>query len=81
MDLEAVESSDELIDRSFRSILRVNHEEHMRKACAEVGSVGMVMSRALGRVHVHAFRAVELHHGFARYLRQTDLAAGTRMHG
>ena len=68
MNLEAVESSDELIDRSFRPVLRMNHEEHMRKACAEVGPVGMMMPGALGRVDVHALRAVELHHRFARYL-------------
>ena len=64
VDLESVESGDELVSRSFGAILRVDHEEHVREPRAEVGPVGVVVARRLRGVHVHALWTVEFHHGF-----------------
>ena len=67
MDLESVEPGNELVGWSLWPVLRVDHEEHVREAGAEVGAVGVVVARRLGRVHVHALRAVELHHRFCKF--------------
>lgn len=56
---------DELIGGPLGSVLGVNHEEHVREAGAEIGSVCVVMPGGLGRVDVHTFRAVQLHHGLS----------------
>ena len=63
---------DELVGWSFRPVLRVHHEQHMRESGAEVGAVRVVVLGRLGRVHVHALWAVQLHHGFAGNVRQAD---------
>ena len=65
MDLESVEPGNELVGWSLWPVLRVDHEEHVREAGAEIGAVGVMMPRRLRSVHVHALRAVELHHGLA----------------
>lgn len=54
---------DELIGRAFGAVLGVNHEEHVGESGAEIGAVGVVVARGFGGVDVHAFGAVELHHG------------------
>ena len=64
VDFESVESWNELVGGSLRPVLRMDHEEHVRKPGAEVRAVGVVVSRRLRRVHVHALRAVQLHHRF-----------------
>ena len=57
---------DELIvGRLFRSVLWVNHEQHMGEAGAEVGPIRVVMPRRLGCVHIHALWTVEFHHCLA----------------
>ena len=59
---------DELVGRLLGSVLGVYHEQHVREARAEVGAVDVVMSGGLGRVDVHTLWAVQLHHGFTRYV-------------
>ena len=66
MDLESVEPGNELVGWSLWPVLRVDHEEHVREAGAEIGAVGVMMPRRLRSVHVHALRAVELHHRFCK---------------
>jgi hypothetical protein len=61
----------ELIGRSLRSVLGMDHEEHVREAGAEVSSVCVVMLRRFWRVNVETFRAVELDHGLTWHVRQT----------
>jgi len=56
---------DKLICWPLRSVFRVNHEEHVGEARAEVGAVRVVVPRWLGGVHVHALRTVQLNHGLA----------------
>ena len=64
VDLEPVKSWNKLISRSLRTVLWVYHEEHVRKAGAEVGSVRVVVTRRLWGVYVHALGTVEFHHRF-----------------
>merc|ERR1719383_1573872 len=45
VDLEAVESGHKLVGRPLRSVLGMNHEEHVRETGAEVSAVGVVMTR------------------------------------
>ena len=61
----------ELVGRAFGSVLRVDHEEHVREAGAEVSPVGVVVSRRLGRVGVLTLWAVKLHHGLSRHIGQS----------
>ena len=66
MDFEPVESGNELVGRPFGAVLRVDHEEHVREARAEVGPVRVMVAGRLGGVHVHALRTVEFNHGFCK---------------
>ena len=61
----------ELVGRAFGAVLWVDHEEHVREAGAEVGPVGVVVSRRLGRVGVLTLWAVKLHHGFSGHIGQS----------
>lgn len=45
MYLKPVQTWHKLISRTFRSILWVNHEEHVRETCAEISTVCVVMPR------------------------------------
>jgi len=72
VDLEPVETRHKLVGRSLGPILRMHHEQHVREACAEVGPVSVVVSRRLWCVDVHAFGAVQLNHGFARDVAETN---------
>ena len=44
MNLEAVQPGNELIGGLFRSVFGVDHKEHVRKACAKVGAVRVVVA-------------------------------------
>lgn len=61
---------DKLVGGPLGSVLGVNHEEHVGETGAEIGSICVVMPGRLGRVDVHTFRAVQLHHGLSRDVRQ-----------
>jgi hypothetical protein len=67
---KAVQTSYKLIGRSLRSILGMNHEQHVRKARAEVSTVRVVMLRRLGSVHVQTLGTIEFNHGLAWHIRQ-----------
>lgn len=56
---------DKLIGGPLGSVLRVNHEEHVGETGAKVGSICVVVPGGLGRVDVHTFGAVKLHHGLS----------------
>lgn len=60
----------ELIGGPLGPVFGVHHEEHVGEAGAEVGPVRVVVPGRLGRVHVHALGAVQLHHGLAGDVRQ-----------
>lgn len=47
------------------AVLRVNHEEHVWEAGAEVGSVCVMVARGFRGVDVHAFRTIEFDHRLA----------------
>lgn len=53
----------------------MNHEQHVWKSRPEVCSVGMMVSRALRRVNVHAFGTVALDHRLTG-----DIAEAQRQH-
>ncbi len=72
MNLEPVEPGNKLVCRSFGSVLRVHHEEHVRKSSPKVGTISMVMPAGLWSVHVHAFGTVELDHGLTRHITQPN---------
>lgn len=72
VDLKAIQPWHKLVGRSLGSVLGMDHEQHVRKPGAEVGPVRVVVPGRLGGVNVHAFGAVELHHGLARDVRQAD---------
>lgn len=72
MDFEAIQTREKLIGRTFWPIFRMNHKQHVREAGAEVSAVCVVMTRGLRVVDVHAFGAVQLNHGLARQVGQTD---------
>ncbi len=67
VDLEPVKSWNKLISRSLGTVLWVYHEEHVRKPCAKVGSISVVMPRRLWGVYVHTLGTVEFHHRFCNY--------------
>ena len=62
MNLESVETRNELIGWTLRSVLWVHHKKHVGEACAEIGSVRVVVSGRLGGVDVHTFRTIQLDH-------------------
>merc|ERR1719319_908136 len=72
VDLEAVESGNELVGRPLGPVLGVHHEQHVWEPRAEVRAVRVVVPGRLGGVDVHALGAVELDHGLARHVREAD---------
>lgn len=72
VNLEAIETRNELALRQARSQLRVDHKQHVRKAGAKVGAIGVMKARRLWIVDVHALWAVQLHHILAGHVGQTD---------
>ena len=65
VNLEPVETWNELVGGALRPILRMDHEQHVRETGAKVGPVRVVMSGGLGGVDVHALGTVELDHGLS----------------
>lgn len=61
-----------LIHCTLWSVFRMNHKEHMWESCSEICSIGVMMSRAFGCVHIHALWTVILDHGFARHITQSQ---------
>ena len=49
----------------------MHHEEHVGKPRAKVDAIDVVVTGGLGSVHITALGAVELHHRFTRYIRET----------
>lgn len=72
MDFEAIQTRNELTRWPCWPQLGVDHEEHVREASAKVRPVGVMESRRLGIVHVHALGTVQLDHELARYVRQAN---------
>lgn len=72
MNLESVQSRDESVASLLGSVLRVHHEQHVRKARAKVASVGVMVPRAFRRVHFVTFRAVKFYHGLAGHVGKSD---------
>ena len=60
----------ELTGRALGSVLWMHHEQHVWEAGAEVGTIGVMMTRRLGNVDVLTPRTVELHHCFPRHVGQ-----------
>ena len=65
------EPRDKLVGGPLGPVLRVNHEEHVGEAGAEIGSIRVVVSGGLWCVDIHTFGTVELHHGLSGDVRQT----------
>ncbi len=72
VNLEPIEPGHKLVDGPFGPVLWVNHEQHVREPCAEIGPVCVVMPRGLWGVDVHALWAIELDHGLAGDVAQAD---------
>lgn len=62
---------DKLVGGPLGPVLRVNHEEHVGEASAEIGSICVVVPGGLWCVDIHTFGTVELHHGLSGDVRQT----------
>ena len=56
---------DKLVGGPLGPVLRVNHEEHVGEAGAKIGSICVVVPGGFRCVDIHAFRAVQLHHGLS----------------
>lgn len=68
MNHETVQSRYKMVCRFFRTILRMDHEQHMRKTGAEIGSVRRRMAIRFRIVHIVTFGTVQLDCTFARHV-------------
>lgn len=58
VDFEAIQTRYKLVGWALRSVLWMNHEQHVWKPCTEVSTVCMVVSRGFRSIDVHALGAV-----------------------
>lgn len=61
-----------LILCTLRSVFGVNHEQHVWKSSPEICSVGVMVSRTLRCVNIHAFGTVAFDHCFTRDITKTQ---------
>lgn len=63
-----------LIGWAFRSVLGMNHKQHVRETRPKVSPVSVVMAGGFRGVHILTFRTIQLHHSFSWDIRQTYAA-------
>lgn len=69
-----------LIGWAFRSILGMNHKQHVRETRPKVSPVSVVMAGGFRGVHILTFRTIQLHHSFSWDIRQTYAAKRSSYH-
>lgn len=69
-----------LIGWAFRSILGMNHKQHVRETRPKVSPVSVVMAGGFRGVHILTFRTIQFHHSFSWDIRQTYAAKRSSYH-
>lgn len=69
-----------LIGWAFRSVLGMNHKQHVRETRPKVSPVSVVMAGGFRGVHILTFRTIQLHHSFSWDIGQTYAAKRSSYH-
>jgi len=72
VNLETVEARHELVGGTLRSVVWMNHEEHVGETGAKIGAIGVVVAGGFRSVNIHALGTVQFHHRLAWNIGESD---------